>query len=140
MKKTLLLLTVLICNGAAAHVKSDGTVEDLRKNIIFYILPFANPGGEAVDATFETPYTFYNRDRESGWGTSVATFKIKRLPAGEYNLCKWAVGKNGRISGEGENEWVKIGTIRKPKNGKWRYKYRAGAAGDRVNNLLLIKN
>lgn len=155
--------------------------------------------GKALATTFETPYTFYNRDKDGEWVTienlqdmainnlyaigdylqikgtdriisgkpahkkgfgkakdsdhfyfgkyylaakrpaAKAIFKIKDLPEGKYAVYKWAVGKNAQTSGEGENEWIEIGTVTHPENGDFKYEYEVSAAGEKLDNLLLIK-
>lgn len=58
------------------------------------------------------------------------------LPAGTYEVYRWAVGDNLKASNPGENEWVKIGET--SHNGGKKIKYTLNTkAGELVDNILL---
>lgn len=66
-------------------------------------------------------------------------YKIKDLPAGEYDLYKWNAGAAEKISPDGINEWIKLGTHHQATDGKFIYTYFATGKGDRADNILLIR-
>lgn len=155
---------------------------------------------KTVAITFETPYTFYNKNSQGEWLTvenlkkmswnnvwatadylgigapertvvaeptkvskftthtdnghfyfgnsylvakeegAKVKFKVKNLPAGEYNIYKWRVGECKNISDKGENEWGEpIGKLVKEKKGSAKVEVTAEKAGDKVDNILLVK-
>ena len=60
------------------------------------------------------------------------------IPAGKYEVYKWAVGENLKKSNEGENEWVKVGEINHKGGKKIKYTYTA-SQGELVDQILLKK-
>ena len=60
------------------------------------------------------------------------------LPAGKYEVYKWAAGDNLKKSNEGENEWVKIGEISHKGGKKIKYTHKA-SQGELVDQILLKK-
>ena len=58
------------------------------------------------------------------------------IPAGEYEVYKWAVGENKTVSNQGENEWVKVGQFKHNGGKKIKYTYTA-KEGELVDQLLL---
>ena len=58
------------------------------------------------------------------------------LPAGTYEVYKWAAGDNLKVSKDGENEWVKVGEMKHNGGRKIKYTYTA-KEGELVDNLLL---
>jgi hypothetical protein len=70
----------------------------------------------------------------------IDKFKVKNLPAGEYNIYRWRVGECKNISDKGENEWGEpIGKLVKVKKGSAKVEVTAEKAGDKVDNILLVK-
>lgn len=157
-------------------------------------------GEKTVAITFETPYTFYNKNSEGEWLTvenlqkmswnnvwatadylglgapyrtivaepkksgkftthtdtdhfyfgdsylvakedgATIKYKVKKLEAGEYSIYKWRVGENKNISEKGENEWGEpIGKLIKEKKGNAKVVITAEKAGDKLDNILLVK-
>ena len=60
------------------------------------------------------------------------------LPAGTYEVYKWAAGDNLKVSNAGENEWVKVGEISHKGGKKIKYTYTA-KEGELADNLLFVK-
>lgn len=58
------------------------------------------------------------------------------IPAGKYEVYKWAAGDNLKESKAGENEWVKVGELQHKGGKKIRYTHKA-ASGELVDNILL---
>lgn len=66
-------------------------------------------------------------------------YRLKSLPAGVYTIYKWNAGENLTVSKEGENEWIEIGKCTQAKDGKFKYRHTAKNAGERADNILLVK-
>ena len=158
-----------------------------------------NFGERSLAVTFETPYTFYNNNREGEWVSlenlramaihniyaigdylnipsakrvvlsepsrrggfekktdmqhiyfgdsylvakkdgATVIYKIKNLPAGRYDVYKWNAGENLKVSKDGENEWVKIGTVTQFTDGRFQCLRKMSAKGDIADSILLIK-
>ena len=60
------------------------------------------------------------------------------IPAGKYEVYKWAVGDNLKKSNEGENEWIKVGEINHNGGKKIKYTHTA-SQGELVDQILLKK-
>ena len=196
--KNLMLFANLTINGNPHFFKKDLSFSAVAPRYVEGWL-WERCNGKALATTFETPYTFYNRNKEGEWVTienlqemainnlyaigdylqiksperivtgsprkkggfakaddfghfyfgknylvakregAKALFKIKELPAGRYGVYSWKVGKNERISGNGENEWQRIDSIEQKQEGSFKYLYRAASAGEKLDNLLFIK-
>ena len=63
-------------------------------------------------------------------------YQIAKLPAGDYQLFRWAVGEAVEISPEGSNDWVWVENIRQKTDGKFSYTLNAG--GGPENAILLL--
>ena len=70
---------------------------------------------------------------------AAVKYKIKNLPAGRYDVYKWNAGENLKVSKDGENEWVKIGTVTQFTDGRFQCLRKMSAKGDIADSILLIK-
>ncbi len=68
-----------------------------------------------------------------------AVYKIKSLPEGEYEIYRWSVAKNVKVSGEGENEWIKYGSHIQQKEGKAKIEIKSEKSGELADNILIVK-
>ena len=64
--------------------------------------------------------------------------RIIEIPAGKYEVYKWAVGDNLKKSNEGENEWIKVGEINHNGGKKIKYTHTA-SQGELVDQILIKK-
>ena len=78
----------------------------------------------------------YLRAKKSG---ATAKYIVKNLPAGEYDVYKWNAGATEKVSPEGINEWIKLGSHSQATTGKFIYTYYATGKGDVADNIMLIK-
>lgn len=68
-----------------------------------------------------------------------ATYKIKHLENGEYQIYKWVVGKKKTASDQGENCWQMVEEIQHQSNGEFKYVIKDIPKGETINAILLIK-
>ena len=61
-----------------------------------------------------------------------------KIPAGKYEVYKWAVGENQKESNPGENEWIKVGEMMHKGGKKIKYTYTA-KEGELIDNILIKK-
>ncbi len=67
---------------------------------------------------------------------ATVKYRVKNLPAGEYEVYKWNAGAAEKISPEGINEWVLLGTHHQEADGKFTYTYYATGKGDKADMIL----
>ena len=154
--------------------------------------------GETIALTYETPYTFYNKNEDGEWvtpenlkklgiktvwaigdylginnpdriialpsgsrrmdeksdaehiylgssyleasedGASVK-YQVKQMPAGEYEVYKWSVGENKRVSGDDENCWIKLYNHTQERDGNFSLRLDDMFAGNKANALLFLR-
>lgn len=70
---------------------------------------------------------------------ATAKYTINNLPAGEYDVYKWNVGATEKVSPEGVNEWIKLGTHSQSASGKFTFTYYATGKGDVADNIMLVR-
>ena len=75
---------------------------------------------------------------EAKKNNTKVTYKLKELKKGEYKVYRWAVGKKQRVSEEGENLWVEVGSVTQEKIGKFEYSFTL-EQGEKANAILLVK-
>ncbi|MDE5730233.1 MAG: hypothetical protein K2H81_01745 [Alistipes sp.] len=61
------------------------------------------------------------------------------LPAGRYEVYKWVPGALAARFSEGENRWKPLGVTIRKRRGPLRFRYRAAAAGDPLDAVLLVR-
>lgn len=94
---------------------------------------------------------------ESGWIASKAgatvTYSAENIPAGTYEVYRFIPGNNispekssslwdrnaGSYMETGVHGWVKEGTAVQKRDGKFKYTFRAGEAGEFADAILLIR-
>ena len=72
-------------------------------------------------------------------GASVQ-FDFGHLPAGTYDLYRWVPGpqQTDACSGD-DNRWVEAATLENRRDGRLRWTYRAAAAGEMIDAVLLVR-
>ncbi|MDE7070310.1 MAG: hypothetical protein K2O63_07385 [Alistipes sp.] len=72
-------------------------------------------------------------------GAVYAYSSSEALPAGRYAVWKWVPGALAARFPEGENCWKPLGVTVRHRKGPLRFRYRATAAGDLLDAVLLVR-
>ena len=70
---------------------------------------------------------------------AIVEYSAGFLSKGEYEVYRWVVGENLRVSAEGENEWKKVADYTQYDSGKFRYFLKSSGKGERFDNILLLR-